>query len=75
MTREEFLDEQEITVSCDACVRRVSKSYRWLRANFQYLCTCGVEIDLRSEPYRKIISRIEAEAAKYPKAEAGGSPS
>lgn len=70
MTRDEFLDEQEITVSCDSCVRRVSKSYRWLRSNHEYMCTCGVEIDLRSEPYRKIISHVEAEAAKYPKAEA-----
>jgi hypothetical protein len=70
MTRDEFLDDQEITVSCDSCVRRVSKSYRWLRANQQYMCTCGVEIDLRSEPYRKVISLVEAEAAKYPKAEA-----
>ena len=75
MTRDEFLDEQVITVSCDACVRRVSKSYRWLKTNFEYICTCGVEIDLRSEAYRKVITRIEAEAAKYPKAETGGATS
>jgi hypothetical protein len=64
MTSNEYLDQQVITIVCDACRRKMDKSYRWVKANTEYACTCGDTTNLRSDRYRKILAGIEADAAK-----------
>jgi len=69
MTGNEYLDQQSITITCEACRRKMEKSYRWVKSNPEYPCTCGESTNLRSDRYRKLLAGIEAEAAKLDKGE------
>ena len=64
MTRNEYLDQQKLTIVCEACRRQMEKSYRWVKSNAEFACTCGETTNLRSDRYRKLLAGIEAEAEK-----------
>jgi predicted RNA-binding Zn-ribbon protein involved in translation (DUF1610 family) len=67
MTSNEYLDQQMLTIVCDSCRRKMEKSYRWVKSNSEYACTCGETTNLRSDRYRKMLANLEAEAAKQDK--------
>lgn len=64
MTGEEYLEQQMVTIVCEACVRRMEKSYTWVKHNVEFHCTCGATINLQADRVRKMLAAIETEAAK-----------
>lgn len=64
MTGNEYLDQQEVTITCDGCRRRTVQSYRWLKSNAQFTCTCGDDVDLRTQRLRRLLAGLEEEAAR-----------